>query len=134
MIKDLIIYCIVFISLYFIGLYSHQEILANTAIDISFSLDKIYLFHAFFSGLICINLRLASTVDKLSVQLGILYLATFIIKPILFGIFFYNPIFTIKKLTLAERLSLLIPLFIYLLTEVVFIAKILNKKDTKTIQ
>jgi hypothetical protein len=134
MIKDLLGYLVVFVALYFIGLYVHQEVLANKGIGLRFSLEKMYLFHAFFSGLICVNLRFASTVDNLTSQIGILYLATFVIKLILFGVFLYKPIFTIENLTFPERLSLLIPLFIFLLTEVILMVKILNEKDKKTIR
>lgn len=128
MIKALFTYSIVFVALFLIGFYLHQYVLTSKDIKLPFSLEKIYLFHAVFSGLICINLRLVSTVDKLYPQLGFLYLATFIIKLILFGVFFYNPIFTIEKLTFTEKISLLIPLFLFLLTEVIFVVKILNKK------
>jgi len=134
MIKDLLVYLVVFVALYFIGLYVHQEVLANKGIGLRFSLEKMYLFHAFFSGLICVNLRFASSVDNLHSQVGFLYLGTFIVKLILFTVIFYNPIFTIDSLTFTERISLLIPLFIFLSTEVIFVVQILNKNDKKTNQ
>jgi len=127
--KAIFTYILVFVFLFLIGFYMHDYVLTSTEKELLFSLEKIYLFHAFFSGLICINLRLASTVDKLYPQLGFLYLGTFIIKLILFGVFFYNPIFTIEKLNFTEKISLLIPLFLFLSTEVIFVVKILNKTD-----
>lgn len=131
MIKDFIIYSVVFITCYFIGLYTHQEILAFSGNELRFSLARIYLFHAFFSGLICINLRLASNAKSLSTQLGLLYLSTFVIKLLLFGIYFYKPLLDLKNITFPERFSLLIPLFIFLIIEVLFVIKILNNKDKK---
>ena len=127
--KDIFTYIITFVMLFLAGFYLHQYLLEKQAIILPFSLDKIYLFHAFFSLVICINLRLISTVDKLFSQLGFIYLGTLLIKLILFGVFFYDPILTIEKLSFLEKLSLLIPVFIFLLTEAIFVVKILNKKE-----
>lgn len=132
--KDIFRYILVFVALYIVGFYTHNFILSFTGKEIRFSLEKTYLFHAFFSGLICVNIRLASTVDKLFPQLGFIYLVTFIVKFILFAVFFYGTVFSLVQLTLIEKISLLIPLFIFLLTEAVFVVKILNNKDKKTIQ
>jgi hypothetical protein len=127
--KDLFTYIFTFVVLFFGGGYTHQLLLEKQAIILPFSLEKIYLFHASFSLIICANLRVICTVDKLLPQVGFIYLTTLLIKLILFGIFFYNPIFTIEKLSLSEKISLLIPVFIFLLTEAVFAVKILNKNN-----
>lgn len=127
--KDLFRYILVFTSLFLIGFYTHSFLLNNAGYKLSFSLEKIYLFHAFFSGLICVNLRLASTVDKISSQIGFLYLWTLVIKLILFIVFFYKPLLTIESFSFTEKISLCIPLFVFLLTEVIFVAKILNEKE-----
>ena len=68
--KDLFRYIVVFVILFLIGFYGHQFLLKYLALKIIFSLEKVYLFHAFFSALICVNLRVFSTVDKLFPQLG----------------------------------------------------------------
>lgn len=127
--KDLFRYILVFTTLFLIGFYTHSFLLNNAAHKLAFSLEKIYLFHAFFSAIICINLRLAATVDKISSQIGFIYLWTLIIKLILFLVFFYNPLFTKDSFSFVEKISLLIPLFLFLLTEVIFVAKILNQKE-----
>ncbi len=126
--KDIFTYIVAFVVLFLIGFYSHQTILSLKDITLSFSLEKIYLFHAFFSALVCINLRVVSTVDKLFPQLGFIYLASLLIKLVLFCVFFYNAILTIETFTFPEKISLLIPIFIFLLTEVTFVAKTLNRK------
>lgn len=127
--KDIFTYIVVFVVLFLIGFYTHQFVLENLSANLSFSLEKIYLFHAFFSGIICINLRVVSTVDKLFPQLGFIYLGTLFIKLVLFSIFFYNPIFTRETFNLAEKGALFIPLFIFLLTEAIFVLKILKLKE-----
>jgi hypothetical protein len=132
--KDIFRYILVFVLLFLIGNYGHQFLLEFLELKLSFSLEKIYLFHAFFSALICVNLRVVSTVDKLFPQLGFIYLSTLVIKLILFAIFFYNPILTIDSFSFSEKISLFIPLFIFLLTEAIFVLKILNQKESEIIQ
>lgn len=107
----------------------HALFLEKQEIMLPFSLKKVYLFHLGFSLLVCTNFQLLSTVNKLSEQLGFIYLATLILKIILFSIIFYQPIFKEENLLQTARVSLLIPAIIFLLTEVIFVAKILNKKE-----
>ena len=127
--KDIFRYIVVFVFLFLIGFYTHKFLLDFLGLKIIFSLEKVYLFHAFFSALICVNLRVFSTVDKLLPQLGFIYLSTLVLKLILFAIFFYNPLFTVDSFTSAEKGSLFFPLFVFLLTEAVFVLKILNQKE-----
>jgi hypothetical protein len=127
--KDIFRYIVVFVILFLIGFYGHQFLLNYLELKIIFSLEKVYLFHAFFSALICVNLRVFSTVDKLFPQLGFIYLSTLVLKLILFATFFYNPLFTNDSFSLVEKGSLFFPLFIFLLTEAVFVLKILNQKE-----
>jgi hypothetical protein len=127
--KDIFRYILVFVILFVIGFYGHQFLLNYLELKIIFSLEKVYLFHAFFSALICVNLRVFSTVDKLFPQLGFIYLSTLVLKLILFATFFYNPLFSADSFSLVEKGSLFFPLFIFLLTEAVFVLKILNQKE-----
>jgi hypothetical protein len=127
--KDIFRYIVVFVLLFLIGFYGHQFLLKYLELNIIFSLEKVYLFHVFFSALICVNLRVFSTVDKLFPQLGFIYLSTLVLKLILFVSFFYNPLFTVDSFSLVEKASLFFPLFIFLLTEAVFVLKILNQKE-----
>jgi hypothetical protein len=127
--KDIFRYILVFVILFVIGFYGHQFLLNYLELKIIFSLEKVYLFHAFFSALICVNLRVFSTVDKLFPQLGFIYLSTLVLKLILFATFFYNPLFSSDSFSLVEKGSLFFPLFIFLLTEAVFVLKILNQKE-----
>tara|TARA_B100000795_G_scaffold247348_1_gene213529 strand:- start:564 stop:950 length:387 start_codon:yes stop_codon:yes gene_type:complete len=128
MIKSISLYSLVFFSLFFLGLFLHENFIEKQAVILPFSLRKIYLFHLGFSMLICVNFKLFSTVDKVFEQLGFIYLGTLLLKIVLFCVIFYNSIFTAEILTQTARLSLFFPLIIFLLTEAIFVAKVLNKK------
>ena len=127
MIKSIFIYATVFFLIFYVSIFLHENYIEKEQIILPFSLKKIYLFHLGFSLLICTNLKVFSSVDKIFEQLGFIYLATIVLKLILFCVIFYNPIFTAENLTFATRLSLFIPMTIFLLTEAVFVAKILRK-------
>ena len=129
MIKSIFLYAFVFFSIFFLSLFLHQNYIEKQAIILPFSLKKVYLFHLSFSLLICTNFLLFSAVNKIFEQLGFIYLATILIKLILFCIIFYNPIFTKDNLSFSSRVSLIIPVIIFLLTEAIFVAKILLKRQ-----
>ena len=129
MIKIISIYTLVFFSLFMISLFLHESMMEKQAIILPYSLRKVYLFHLAFSLLICVNFKLFSTVDKIFEQLGFIYLGTLLLKIILFYAIFYRPIFANENLTQTARLSLFLPLIIFLLTEVIFVAKVLVKKE-----
>lgn len=129
MIKTISIYTFVFFSLFMISLFLHESMMEKQAIILPYSLRKVYLFHLSFSLLICVNFKLFSTVDKIFEQLGFIYLGTLLLKIILFYAIFYRPIFADENLTQTGRLSLFLPLIIFLLTEVIFVAKVLVKKE-----
>ena len=129
MIKQILIFSTVFFFLFLISFSLHQFFIENQEILLPFSLKKTYLFHLTFSVLICTNFLLFSTVDKIFEQLGFIYLGTILLKLVLFSIIFYKSIFTEESLSTIARISLFVPSIIFLLTEAIFIAKILNKKQ-----
>ncbi|MDG1196119.1 MAG: DUF6168 family protein [Polaribacter sp.] len=129
MIKAIFGYSLVFFSLFFIGLFFHENVIEKQGVILPFSLKKVYLFHLGFSLLICVNFKLFSTVDKVFEQLGFIYLGTLLLKIVLFCAIFYKSIFTEENLTQISRLSFFIPAIIFLLTETIFVAKVLNKKN-----
>lgn len=128
MIRNVLIYTIVFFFLFLVFFSLHNFFIENQQIVLPFSLKKVYLFHLGFSLLICANFLLLSTVDKIFEQLGFIYLGTIVLKLILFCLIFYKSIFTEEKLSFAARISLFVPMIVFLLTEAVFITKILKKK------
>ena len=129
MIKTISIYTFVFFSLFLMSLSLHGSMMEKLGVILPYSLRKVYLFHLAFSLLICVNFKLFSTVDKIFEQLGFIYLGTLLLKIILFYAIFYKSIFAKENLTQIARLSLFLPLIIFLLTEVIFVAKVLLKKE-----
>jgi hypothetical protein len=126
--KDIFRYVLVFTSLFLIGFYTHQFLVQSLELKLSFSIEKVYFFHAFFSALICVNLRVFSNFERLFPQLGFIYLSTLVLKLVLFVVFFYDPLFVVDSFSIAEKGALFIPLFIFLLIEAVFVLKILSQK------
>lgn len=131
MIKQLLVFSLVFFGLYFLGFSIHEMYLENKAVILPFSLQKVYLFHLGFSLLICFNFQLLSAVDKIFPQLGFIYLASLVIKIMVFAIIFYQSIFKQENLSQIARVSLLIPTVIFLSTEAFFVIKILNQKNAE---
>lgn len=134
MVKDIFKYLIVFSFLFILSFKIHALILNNIGIKLSYSLLPIYVFHSAFSFFICTVLRVLSVNYKILQQLGFIYLISLILKIVTFSIVFNNYVFGDKDLTKNESLSMLIPIAIFLILEVYFIAKILNKKYSDRIK
>ncbi|MGJ8744357.1 DUF6168 family protein [Polaribacter sp.] len=129
MIKSILVFTAVFLFLFFVSYSLHEFFIKNQDIILPFSLKKVYIFHLVFSLLICTNFQIFSTVDKIFEQLGFIYLGTILLKLMLFSLIFYTSIFATETLEFTARLSLFIPMIVFLLTEAIFIAKILKKKQ-----
>ncbi|MFL3661455.1 MAG: DUF6168 family protein [Polaribacter sp.] len=127
--KEIFKYVLIFALLFLIGSSAHQFLGQFLDFKFSFSIDKVYFFHAFFSALICVNLRVVSNFERLFPQLGFIYLSTLVLKLVLFVVFFYDPLFVVDSFSIAEKVALFIPLFVFLLIEAVFVLKILNQKE-----
>lgn len=123
------IYLLVFGLLWALGVTGHEYIRTNNNLSIGYSLFQVYLFHATFSFLLCSVFQILSQGKKWQSQLGFLYLGTLIVKLLLFSAIFSATLFSEELLSYSEKLSLLIPVFIFLLPEVYFVYKILMKID-----
>ena len=129
MIKSIVGFTFIFFFLFLVSLSLHKLYLENKQLILPFSLQKVYLFHLVFSLVICSNFLVFSTATKVFEQLGFIYLGTIPLKLILFSIIFHKTIFSEEGLPFSARLSLFIPMLVFLLTETVFVTKILKKKQ-----
>lgn len=129
MIKSIVGFTFIFFFLFLVSLSLHELYLENKQLILPFSLQKVYLFHLVFSLVICSNFLVFSTATKVFEQLGFIYLGTILLKLILFSIIFHKTIFSEEGLPFSARLSLFIPMLVFLLTETVFVTKILKKKQ-----
>ncbi len=127
MLKKVLFQVLLFGFLLFFGFYAHRFILESNEILIEFPLFQIYLFHAIFSLIICASFQVLSTYEKFASQLGFIYLGTFLLKLLLFAIIFNGLLFNKEANSLTNKISLLVPVFIFLFFEVILIAKILGK-------
>lgn len=134
MIKNILQYVVVFLILLLISYYSHEAILTQKKVTLSFSLLPIYLFHSMFSLSICVVLTVLSAKEKIFQQLGFIYLGTLVFKITIFCFAFKNIVFQEVSLTKTESLSMLIPIAVFLIGEVYFIAQVLNRKQSGTIK
>ena len=125
--KRLISILLTFIVLYIVSTYFHNLILDNNDITLPFSIERLYLFLTGYSILICFNLQLFTKTPKIADRIGFIYLGTSLIKIVLFLVVFHPPIILQESLVLPTKLSLLVPIFIFLIMEVFFITKILNR-------
>ena len=131
MIRTSIVFTFIFFLLFLIGFSLHELYLDSQQITLPFSLQKVYLFHLVFSLVICTKFLVFSIVSKVFEQLGFIYLGTILLKLILFSLVFNKTIFSEEGLPFSARLSLFIPMLVFLLTEAVFVTKILKKNNNK---
>ena len=120
--KYLLIVIIVFISFYFI----HEYVLSSKQLNLSYSLLNVYLFNAIASILVFSAIEIIA--NKLPDQAGHAFLACIFLKIGFFLVLFQEIIFPELKLELFQRLSLIIPFFLYIILESVSISKLLNSK------
>ena len=125
MIKRIVYFIIAIIILFTLSYSLHQYILQSKEITPRFSLLSIYLFHVVSAIVIYLIVELVA--KYLVSQAGYAYLSSVFLKLGFFVLIFKNPVFT-EDLSKPERISLIIPLFLFLITEALATAKLLNSK------
>jgi len=112
----------------FFGLFLIAYNLHNYLIDavLSFSLFKVYLFHLIAAIIVYIGIEIVS--DKLPNQAGYAYLTFIFIKIGVFVLIFQSSVFANDDLTQIERVGLVVPLFLFLITEAVSVSRLLNNQ------
>jgi hypothetical protein len=71
-----------------------------------------------------------SNTAKWKDQLGFIYIGALVFKLVFFSVLFSSFLFGDEPFTNTERVSMLLPVVIFLLPEVYFISKILMKLDS----
>lgn len=126
MIKRILIYLSVIALVFVVVFFTHQYVLEYKQLVLSYSLLNVYLFNAIVSIIIygCIEL----VAEKLPSQAGFAFLACVFLKIGFFVVLFQTTVFPEIKLEMFQRLSLMIPFFLFIVIEAVGIAKLLNSK------
>ncbi len=130
LVKKIFIYAVICGLALLIGYSAHSFILDSKNIEHPFTLFNIYLFQCIATLVLCAIFEIiAQKSEQLKNQLGFLYLAAMALKVILFCVFFSGILFASIVLTKMDSFSLLIPIFLFLLVEVIIIVNILNRNN-----
>lgn len=123
MIKRIVMFTILllvaFVFVFFLNDYLVKETL-------SFSMFSVYLFHAIAAAIVYVAIELIA--EKLPTQAGYAYLGAIFLKIGFFVLIFKDSVFANENLTKPEKISLVVPLFLFLIIEAAGVSKLLNSK------
>ena len=123
MIKRILLFALSVVLLFIVSYSIHSYIISKV---LSFQLWNIYLFHAVACLIVYISVELVAS--KLPNQAGYAYLMFMFFKIGAFVLIFQASVFAKESLTQAERIGLVLPLFLFLVLEAIGVSKLLNSK------
>ncbi|UAB76381.1 DUF6168 family protein [Mesoflavibacter sp. SCSIO 43206] len=123
MLKRIIISVAIIIAAFFIS-YGLNKSLVD--IQLQYSLFSVYLFHALSAIIVYLIIEFLFT--KLPNQVGYAYLMLMCFKIGAFVLIFQKSVFAVDLVALQERISLVVPLFIFLIIEALLVGKLLTNK------
>ena len=126
MIKRILVFLATSILLFVASYSVHKYMINLKDINMSFSLFSVYLFHVISAVIVYVIVEAVAL--KLPNQAGYAYLTSVFLKLGFFVLLFQASVFANEALTKPERISLVIPLFLFLITEAVAVSKLLNSK------
>ncbi|MTI25553.1 hypothetical protein E1163_11415 [Fulvivirga kasyanovii] len=95
--------------------------------EMTFSLSGMYIFHFIAYFVICLSVELLNT--RLPSQVGYAYLASVFIKIGVFVLIFKSAIFGANELNMTERLSVVVPMFVFLIFEAIYCGRLMNSQQ-----
>lgn len=126
MIKRILYLILTVIVLFLVSYIVHEYVLTLKEVNLPYSLLSIYIFHVIATIIIYVSLEFLA--DNLPNEAGYGYLAFMLLKIGFFLLIFQDTVFGEEKLVKLEKVSLVIPLFIFLATEAIVVSKLLNNK------
>lgn len=126
MIKRIILFTATILLLFFMGYFLNTYLVEHNNTPLVFNLLHVYLFHAVASLIVYVLVEFVLTI--VPNETGYLYLALMLVKMGVFVLLFQESIFSETPLTKADKASLIVPLFLFLVTETIGVAKLLNNK------
>lgn len=102
----------------------HQAILESYSLVVQFSVLNVYLFHAVAAIVVYITIEFIYA--RLPTQAGLFFLVGIMVKGGFFFLMFYKEFAMLDQMEMFEKYALLIPLFLFLLIEIIFLSKLLN--------
>ncbi|WP_460220460.1 DUF6168 family protein [Psychroserpens sp. MEBiC05023] len=129
MTKLVLIYIGLFLAVIFGAYMVHTNVFVDFASSSPIQLEALYGFHTVFTFLLTLSLSLLLFNNKFKDQIGFLYLASMVLKLLLFCIIFKKYIFNDNSFTNIESFNILIPMLLALFFEMLFLSKLLNNFD-----
>lgn len=126
MIKRILFYTILVIVIFVITFFTHLSVLNAKSLVLSYELLNVYLFNVV--SCLVIYLIMEFMADKLPSEAGYTFLALVFVKMGVFLLIFQSVVFSEIELKMYQRLSLVIPFFLFLIIEAIGVAKLLNSK------
>jgi hypothetical protein len=123
MIKRISLVVATLLALFLLAFNIHKVILSQ---GLTFSLLNIYLF--FTVSAIIVYGAVEAVFSKLPNQAGYAYLMMMCLKIGAFVLIFQQDVFAKTNLLQVERLSLVVPLFLFLVAEALAVVNLLNSK------
>ncbi|MCB4798353.1 DUF6168 family protein [Neotamlana laminarinivorans] len=123
MIKRILIYALILISVFFSTYFLHNFLISET---LSFKLWQVYFFHVIAAFLVYICVEVVA--ENLPNQAGYAYLMLMFFKIGAFVLIFQESVFAKDSLLQVESVALVVPLFLFLMLEAIAVAKLLNSK------
>ena len=121
MIKRLIISNLIALTIGAIVFFAHSYSLKSMQIELNYSLFDVYVFFQLFFLVISSSVEIVNLLSRDNV--GYYYLSTFVIKIMVFGVAYRGVLFSDIEMSTSARLSLILPLFIYIIFEAYYTIK-----------
>lgn len=127
MIKRIIGYLLIACCVFAIAFIIHDYSLNMKELYLSYSLLSVYLFNFIASMVIYTAIEVLA--EKLPSQAGYGFLACVFLKIGFFVVLFQDTVFSEVRLEMYQRLSLIVPFFMFIIMESIAISKLLNSKE-----
>ncbi|PHQ30779.1 DUF6168 family protein [Leeuwenhoekiella nanhaiensis] len=128
--KPLVLNAVLIVVLGILAYFIHTAVLGYFEVELPYALINFYLFAGISSLIICLTfISLPALVPEFYDKLGFIFLFTIFGKLLFMGLVFKDLLFQETVFTRLQRLSMLIPIFIFLIYEVLVLVKILNKNS-----
>ncbi|SMG21213.1 hypothetical protein SAMN05661096_01161 [Marivirga sericea] len=130
MFKRLIIFTLLSVGLASAILFIQKWYISSIDETLTYSINSIYLFHFIAFIIIVLSVELLS--QRLPDQVGYFYLASVFVKIGLFVLVFKDTIFASSPLNFLERISIIIPFFMFLVLEAIYSGRLMNAANNES--
>lgn len=127
MIKRIVVFVVLVVCLCVLAYVSHNYSNVSSNAYLRYVLLNVYLYHVVAAVVTYVLVEFVA--NKLPNSAGYAYLASMCVKIGFFVLIFQSSVFSITAFTTAEKLGLIIPLFLFLILEAGAIFKLLNNKS-----